>query len=142
MPIQKVCICGKNFFTYPSKLKDNRGKFCSKKCHYSNVTRPSGLIYKIKVVNKSWFKKGNRWEKSINFKDGLWSYHREARRRGMGKKCEVCGKVDDRPRYMIIHHKDGNRRNNNFNNLMTACAKCHHSKLHKHKFYGNQSTKR
>ena len=58
MIIQKKCICGKAFLTHDYRIKDGRGKFCSKKCQYKNATRPSGLNYNIKVENNGWFKKG------------------------------------------------------------------------------------
>ena len=36
--IKRICrICGKEFFTYPSHIKQQRGKFCSKKCHSKSM---------------------------------------------------------------------------------------------------------
>ena len=143
MPVIKKCICGKKFKTFKSRVKDNRGKFCSKKCHYKNAKRPSGLQYKIKIKNKGWFKKGStagkhkhhlKWNKNPRFKNGIWSYREEAKRKGMGKKCELCGSKKN----IYIHHKDHNRKNNNFKNWMSVCSKCHTTKLHPRKFYGNQ----
>lgn len=58
MRANRKCICGAGFYTPPSRLKIGRGKYCSKKCQYENATRPSGLNYNIKVVNKGWIKKG------------------------------------------------------------------------------------
>jgi len=42
------------------------------------------------------------------------------------EKCEVCGNTKTR---IMIHHKDGNRKNNMECNLMAVCDKCH-SKIH------------
>ena len=151
MSIIKKCICNKKFKTYQHRIDDGRGKFCSKKCQYRNAKRPSGLKYKIKVRNKGWFTKDTdmsafkrrvvRWNKHPSFKDGVWSYHREARRIGMGRKCEICGILKKTKRNLLIHHIDHNRRNNNKENWMTVCAKCHCTILHPRKFYGNQFTK-
>jgi hypothetical protein len=50
-----------------------------------------------------------------------------------GSKCEVCSKDTGR---LDIHHKDNNgygktsRPNNNINNLMIVCRKCHLGILH------------
>jgi hypothetical protein len=64
MIIQKKCVCGKTFKTHDYRIRDGRGKFCSKKCQYENATRPSGLDYNIKVVNPTWFKRGDKKTKS------------------------------------------------------------------------------
>lgn len=42
-----------------------------------------------------------------------------------GNKCQKCGTEES----LLIHHIDGNDRNNDFINLMTLCARCH-CKLH------------
>lgn len=39
--------------------------------------------------------------------------------------CDVCGE-----RFVQVHHKDGNSSNNNKENLMNVCSRCHHN-LHK-----------
>jgi hypothetical protein len=65
--IEKECVCGKKYLVQLNRLKQGRGKFCSKKCQYQNAHRPSGLNYKIKVKNKAWFKKGHTpWSKGKN----------------------------------------------------------------------------
>ena len=44
-----------------------------------------------------------------------------------GRKCECCGIENwlDKPINLEIHHKDGNRLNNNLNNLQLLCPNCH-----------------
>ena len=45
-------------------------------------------------------------------------------------KCEVCGKSrTNKHMDLIVHHKDGNNRNNKVNNLMILCQN-HHYELH------------
>lgn len=57
--IKVICkYCGKEFESTPNRIKDGRGKFCSKKCMYSGRIRPTGLHYVIKNDNPTWFKKG------------------------------------------------------------------------------------
>ena len=38
--------------------KSKRKKYCCKKCFYIYRKRPIGLVYDIKIKNKTWFKKG------------------------------------------------------------------------------------
>ena len=52
-----TCPCGRQISVSPSRAR--RKKYCSKKCFYKYRERPSGLKYKLKVKNPTWFKKGN-----------------------------------------------------------------------------------
>lgn len=61
----RTCICGTVFHVSISRIAEGKGKFCSKKCHYENAQRPSGLKYQIKVQNKTWFPKGHMPVNSI-----------------------------------------------------------------------------
>ena len=84
--MRKLCICGNEFNTIPSRLKEKRGKFCSKKCQYENATRPNGLKYVIKVVNKGWVKKG---DKPINgFKQGIIPWNKNKKGIHLSKQTE------------------------------------------------------
>lgn len=66
----KVCICGATFHVSLSRTADGKGKFCSKKCQYENAHRPSGLKYEVKIVNKTWFKKGEHPNPETEIKKG------------------------------------------------------------------------
>ena len=41
------------------------------------------------------------------------------------QKCCLCGSI----KFLLVHHKDGNRKNNNLDNLMVVCKSCH-AKIH------------
>lgn len=41
---------------------------------------------------------------------------------GHNKKCEICGQTS---LVSVVHHKDGNRKNNSQENRMILCYKCH-----------------
>lgn len=47
--------CGKKFFINPSRLKNNRGRFCSQKCH--SESRKTGITRNCKVCGKEFYMK-------------------------------------------------------------------------------------
>lgn len=57
--MKTFCNCGKEFNTSLYKIRNNRGKYCSKKCMYTYRIRSSNLQYSIKNLNSGWFKKGS-----------------------------------------------------------------------------------
>ena len=64
-------------------------------------------------------KKGNYNQKGKNnnhYKNGISTYAQNKK-----SKCERCGST----RNLMVHHKDGNRKNNNASNLITLCWSCH-----------------
>ena len=42
-----------------------------------------------------------------------------------GKECEECGYTPMFPGSLDVHHRDGDKENNDDFNLMTVCATCH-----------------
>lgn len=59
---------------------------------------------------------------SPRWKNGIRSYHKNKK-----NYCENCGSISS----LLVHHKDGNRLNNNLSNLMTCCSRCHQGVFHK-----------
>ena len=127
----KYCIeCG--------KPKSRKGKYC-KSCSYKHRTRPSGLKYKIRAINKGWIKKGQRLNPDTEFKhsgkpfnhgNGYLNYtdtgkqkkhHRYMMEQFLGRKLESKEEV---------HHIDGNKANNNIDNLKLFSSKSEHLKYH------------
>lgn len=110
--------------------KTGRGRFCSDKC--------SRLARKGKRTSPNTeFKKTNTvedWKNHPRFKNGIWAY-----RRWLKDNCEECGST----KYLVVHHLDEDRNNNELSNLKTLCQKCHLTVYHKEqrKFYGNQHVK-
>jgi len=47
-----------------------------------------------------------------------WKKHKE-------KQCEMCGYEPLFLRSLDVHHRDGDKKNNDPSNLMTLCATCH-----------------
>jgi hypothetical protein len=57
-----------------------------------------------------------------HYKDGACSYNTTCFRL-KDNECEGCG--EPRKYLLEVHHKDGNRKNNELNNLEIVCANCH-----------------
>lgn len=60
------------------------------------------------------------------------------------KRCETCAFEVDDFRFFDVHHKDGNHKNNEFENLQLLCPNCHRletietwKKLETKKIYAN-----
>jgi len=140
--MNKICpICGKQFKTYPSKIKLGRGKYCSRACS-------------MPITNAKFAKNGNktRWKKGQmphNFKGYRFTVSRKD-----GNKYKLiyipshpfstkAGYVREHRlvveenigRYLtkteIVHHKDGNTINNNYKNLELMDKK-EHDKMNVH----------
>ena len=153
MPDKKCGICGKVFYIKPSHLKLGWGKFCSIKCRSKSQVKGKWVKCdncgkKIWRTPKDFKRSKNKkffcsvachcsWENrhvrcgsdSPNWKSGLSAYRDLLRRHNFPYKCFRCGFSDRRA--LIVHHKDGNRRNNIIDNLERICCNCHaiiHSK--------------
>lgn len=69
------------------------------------------------IVEKIYFakKEGNYNQSGKNnnhYKNGISTYTQHKK-----SKCEVCGGTKN----LMVHHKDGNRKNNSPSNLQTLC---------------------
>lgn len=125
-PIIK-CPCGKEFETYPSLA--SRKKYCSKKCmlKYADFsTAQKGRKRVFKNPPSSWFKKidvvkpdtKGYIRRRIN---GLMTReHRYVVEKHLGRKLLL---------EEVVHHIDGNKANNNIDNL-EVMSKPEHDKLH------------
>jgi len=92
--------CGKIFLRRKSKVGKSKHVFCSKECE------------------AAW--KGNGDE---DYPAG-WNLISERIRKRDDYKCQECGK--EPPSVQLqVHHIDGDRSNNEFDNLVTLCASCH-----------------
>src|SRR3990167_5763186 len=57
-----------------------------------------------------------------NYKHGKYAGDSIYKKLIKNSQCELCGKKDGQ---IDRHHKDGNHFNNNSNNFLIVCAKCH-----------------
>lgn len=116
--VTRKCLhCEQEFLTTPSKIKKGN-RFCSYVC-------------------------SNNHRRKQNY-DGYDYNHRNARQTidilKHIDKCEICNvsapiiKVHNHKHELLVHHKDGNQKNNSPDNLQVMCRSCH-SKHHKTKWH-------
>lgn len=65
-------------------------------------------------INKSGYNQAGK--NNNNYKNGISTYAQKKK-----SACEKCGSK----RKLMVHHKDGNRKNNKASNLQTLCWSCH-----------------
>lgn len=107
----RTCPCGVEVIAARWQVRTGKAKYCSKACKYKFRIRPSGLTYKLKVVNSTWFHKGERANPSHEFKKGQRPHNWKGdavgydalhdwvkRHRGKAVLCEWCGS-DYRPQW-------------------------------------------
>lgn len=82
--IEKNClICGTKFFTHPCKIKDGKGKYCSKSCYYESLKGGKHTEEHKKKISES-NKGSTNWKKRINYK------HSEETKRKIGKANSIA----------------------------------------------------
>jgi len=100
--------CGKEIYRTPRDYKKSKSKrfFCSVSCH---------CVWENKNVRCG--------ENAPNWIAGENVYRDLVRRYKIPLKCRECGISDER--VLVVHHKDGNRKNNSIDNLEWLCCNCH-----------------
>ncbi|MFM2190162.1 MAG: hypothetical protein RL491_548 [Bacteroidota bacterium] len=74
---------------------------------------------------------GHAWNKGQQLKDwSKYANHQSCKKHLISQrthKCEMCCLTEWRsnPIALEVHHKDGNRTNNNYENLQLLCPNCH-----------------
>lgn len=118
--------CGSKIKRFPSLIHEMN--FCSQYCY--GQWRAHNFIGKLNpnYGNDKMIGDGNsNWKGGISFEPYpcTWSFKlREKIRNRDGRKCQVCGKLEDCVRH-DVHHIDYNKDNVNPENLITLCKKCH-----------------
>lgn len=129
-----ICInCGATKVIPMSQWKRGNARFCSTGCGTSwrnKYKNPMANKETRKKVSDS-IKKTHKEMKEGSYVPKVKKIRRDYRRiafENKEHKCEICGETN----YGVleVHHKDMNRRNNNIDNLMIVCSKCHHLEIH------------
>lgn len=144
MKIVKSCLnCGQNFEAHLSEIKRGHGKFCLRSCAtafrniHNNPTKDILVRLKISkhhadVNGKKNPMYGRKGELAPSYIDGRSKFKGEPYRRkllasGQESVCKICGESGEK---LDVHHVDGNRKNNQINNLIWLCKKCHNTIAH------------
>jgi hypothetical protein len=115
----------------PFRPKETKQRFCSRSCSSKNrIRQPEFQAVIHSAAARAKKAEAFRGEKNPMagkvgaanpaFRTGRWVGIKPARRQ-RGTKCEQCGA----PERLDVHHKDGNRANNDPSNLATLCHRCH-----------------
>lgn len=109
--IQICKNCGREFKKKNGSLKSSKNQiyFCSRKCK-DEAQKITGNCPEIRPSHYGNLN-SNRSYRVLAF-------------RTFGKKCKRCG-YDEIEKMLDVHHKDGNRNNNNIENLEVLCVWCH-----------------
>lgn len=113
MPVNLNCVlCGKLFSVIPS-LVSKGAKYCNYRCHQIGEGRKGGKVTGMLMKKNS---KGLAYQKI--FGTHLHRFNIE---------CKIGRKLYQGE---VVHHIDGNKLNNNINNLILLKNQSQHIKLH------------
>lgn len=146
MKVQPVCDwCGKLMHRYPSQIKERN--FCSRACHghfASKSDNPDGYHYRDFSKNSERFTRLNlEWNPTRVTQETRLKIRAARLNTGNGKTYEkflgrhthrvVAEIMLGRPLEPgeVVHHKDGDKRNNSPDNLMIFSSQAEHAKWHK-----------
>ena len=136
-PKKRICDQCKEIFYQSTKQTYNK-KHCSRECYH--LSRNNGLsegdllnfaksgknykeIAKIAGVNPSSISRKltkNGFKKHPERKNYRWI----ALNNNKKMECKKC-KINEYPQILVVHHLDGNRKNNKKENLCVLCPNCH-----------------
>jgi len=151
LPHNARCLyCGKTFHRSPSGLRQGHNTYCSRECYnkarragIANTRGPGekrGKYVKCAYCGKTVYRSPSALQENENHfcsrecmaryrtREGKAAHMRRlVRERG---RCEICRL--DNTAILIVHHKDGDRENNDESNLTVLCPNCH-ARVHRGK---------
>jgi 5-methylcytosine-specific restriction endonuclease McrA len=95
-----------------------------------NINSYKGERINKDIVNNVYHKKVSKHCNRINHSIPNWN---KIRKNILGRdlwRCRICGEEH----ILHVHHIDWNRANNNKNNLVTVCSKCHRA-IHEERYF-------
>lgn len=140
MSVKRECkTCGKEFTTYPSKIKAGRGKYCSRECCKHNLIQKGQNLSpetQYKKGHTPWHAKGWRYTQSRPNGSRYKEIHKPDH-----PNCTKAGYVREHRLVMeehlgrllkpneVVHHKNHNTLDNHIDNL-EVMDKVDHDRLH------------
>lgn len=133
--IKQCKICAKDFYCLKAKESRGWGLYCSRKCRGVDMVGDKNILYSLPKERMPGF--GKNMEDNPNWKGGI------AEQKGY-KKVYIGGQryemehrriVEQRigrklTSEEVVHHIDGNKSNNNTDNLMLCANQSEHMKIH------------
>lgn len=117
--------CKKDFEKFPCRIKEKRGKYCSKECYTNGA-----------VGENNW-----HWNNGSSFEPYSTDWTKTLKlsiRQRDNFICQLCGKEQeliDFSKAFDVHHIDYNKKNCNPDNLITLCKKCHTKTNHNREYW-------
>ena len=124
---RKCVVCEKEFTTYPSRIKDGRGKYCSKECSNKHTLIKKGEHRSPETeIERGQRLRYRGWKYQVS-RDGGRKYklihkpnHPNSTKAGYVREHRL--KMEEKlGRYLkpteVVHHIDGNSLNNSIGNL-------------------------
>ena len=139
IPNVRCLICGKPVYRRPAELRLSKGRaFCSLICYGIAGRKEKPCISCGTMVRSGLNKKtcsracANRHRAGIRYKLGRPKLDKVQNQRSIkirllllrGEECERCGY--NKREILHVHHKDRDRKNNDFSNLELVCPNCHY----------------
>ena len=147
----KCEICGKAFYAKPNLFKHGWGKYCSRKCQHSSqlkgkfvycdicgkkIWRSPKQVARSKsgkfLCNKShetlWRNRVYSGPRHPLWTGGIRAYRDQYKKIFQKNRAPViCTHYGyNKEKVLVVHHKDGDRRNNRSGNLEWLCRNCHY----------------
>lgn len=128
--IERICkICSVNFREIPSRIKEGKGKYCSKKCYWvalKDYTHVMSNEARIKLSNK---RIGNLNPAFLHGKSESMSQYKSQFNKLLKEKVlrrdnNVC-RNGHNSKILHVHHIDHDKTHNIIENLVSLCPKCH-----------------
>jgi 5-methylcytosine-specific restriction endonuclease McrA len=147
MPFVRCKLCGERLYAKPNWLRRGWGKYCSPTCQHKAQLRGKFVFCKIcgkkiwrtpkelkhsksqkyfcgKSCQTLWRNKFYSGPKHPLWNGGLSRYRKILLGTKIVPICSKCGYKNEK--VLIVHHKDGDRKNKSLKNLEWLCRNCHY----------------
>ncbi len=123
-----LCNCGEIFWVKNSELRFRDAKYCSARCRhkYGEHNFNEGKHWELNEEQKERYRGENnpQWRDGSCLKPYDYNFNgrlKQSVKERDGFQCQTCLSPFD----LVVHHKDWDKMNSTFNNLITLCRKCH-----------------
>ena len=126
--VSYLCFCGTIFWVNKYDLNNRDPKYCSCECRHKYGTHAlnKGMHWELSEETKNKHRGSNnsQWRDGSCLKPYDYNFNgnlKDQVKQRDGFQCQECQSPFD----LIVHHRDWNKMNSNFDNLITVCRSCH-----------------